>query len=153
MNLNHANKQSFHILLNPFPTHAPFLYPSKTFEHRMCSDVFRGHRSGKLVNNGWNLLKSSYLLGACIANFVCYCSYYFNWNKMSTNKCSSLYLAGNYKFKVNNRSTRARCELCSKLTIKTTPERHYWRRSGVFIVNFEYIPYDVPVFLLLTLSR
>ena len=76
-----------------------------------------------------------------------------NWNKMSTNKCSSLYLAGNYKFKVNNRSTRARCELCSKLTIKTTLERHYWRRSGVFIVNFEYIPFDVPVFLLLTLSR
>ena len=30
--------------------------------------------------------------------------------------------AGNYMFKVNNRNTRARCEICSKLTIKT-PER------------------------------
>ena len=30
------------------------------------------------------------------------------------------------------------CEICSKLTIKT-PERPYWRRSGVFIVNFEQI--------------
>ena len=29
------------------------------------------------------------------------------------------------------------CEICSKLTIKT-PERRQWR-SGVFIVNFEYI--------------
>ena len=40
-------------------------------------------------------------------------------------------------FKVNNRNTRTRCEICSKLTIKT-PERHHWRRSGVFIVNFEH---------------
>ena len=26
--------------------------------------------------------------------------------------------AGNYMFKVNNRNTRTRCEICSKLTIK-----------------------------------
>ena len=32
------------------------------------------------------------------------------------------YPAGNYMFKVNNRNTRTRCEICSKLTIKT-PER------------------------------
>ena len=30
--------------------------------------------------------------------------------------------AGNYMFKVNNRNTRTRYEICSKLTIKT-PER------------------------------
>ena len=41
-------------------------------------------------------------------------------------------------FKVNNRNTRAKCEVCSKLTIKT-PERGQWHRSGVFIVNFEHI--------------
>ena len=29
------------------------------------------------------------------------------------------------------------CEIWLKLTIKT-PERRQWRRSGVFIVNFEY---------------
>ena len=60
--------------------------------------------------------------------------------------------AGNYMFKVNNRNTRTRCEICSKLTIKT-PEQRQWRRSGVFIVDFEHIPYLVLVFLLLTLSR
>ena len=27
--------------------------------------------------------------------------------------------ANNYMFKVNNRNTRIRCEICSKLTIKT----------------------------------
>ena len=44
--------------------------------------------------------------------------------------------AGNYMFKVNNKN-RARCEIRSKLTIKT-PERHHWHLSGVFIVNFEH---------------
>ena len=60
-------------------------------------------------------------------------------------------LAGIYLLKVNNRNTRTRCEICSKLTIKT-PERHQRRCSGVFIVNFEHISHLVLVFLLLTLS-
>ena len=46
--------------------------------------------------------------------------------------------AGIYLLKVNNRNTRTRCEICSKLTIKT-PERRQWRRSGVFIVNFSSV--------------
>ena len=40
--------------------------------------------------------------------------------------------------KVNNRNTRTRCEICSKLTTKTLEGRQ-WRRSGVFIVNFEHV--------------
>ena len=60
--------------------------------------------------------------------------------------------AGIYLLKVNNRNTRTRCEICSKLTINT-PERRHWRRSGVFIVNFEHISYLVLVFLLLTLNK
>ena len=46
--------------------------------------------------------------------------------------------ASNYMFKVNNRNTRTRCEICSKLTLKKVERRH-WRRSGVFIVNSEQI--------------
>ena len=46
--------------------------------------------------------------------------------------------AGIYLFKVNNRDTLIMCKICSKLIIKT-PERCHWRRSGVFIVNFEEI--------------
>ena len=38
------------------------------------------------------------------------------------------------------------------LTIKT-PEWRQWRRSGVFIVNFEHILNLSAVFLLLTLNR
>ena len=37
-----------------------------------------------------------------------------------------LYPAGIYLLKVDNRNTRARCEICSKLTVKT-PEQCHWR--------------------------
>ena len=60
--------------------------------------------------------------------------------------------AGSHMFKVNSRNTRTRCETCLKLTIKI-PERCQWRRSGIFIVNFEHISHLVLEFLLLTLSR
>ena len=42
--------------------------------------------------------------------------------KRSVEFCVISYPAGNCMFKVNNRNTRTRCEICSKLTIKT-PER------------------------------
>ena len=47
---------------------------------------------------------------------------------------------------------------CSKLTIETLEQgvkyvQSQWRRSGVFIVNFEHISHLVLVFLLLTLGR
>ena len=45
-------------------------------------------------------------------------------------------------FKVNNKNTKTRCKICSKLTIKT-PQQRQWRRSGVFIVNFEHISHLV----------
>ena len=57
------------------------------------------------------------------------------------------YPAGNYMFKVNNRKTKTRFEICSKLTIKTS------ERSGVTVVNLEHISHLFPMFLLLTLSR
>ena len=65
---------------------------------------------------------------------------------------SKVFSANFYLFKVNNRNTRKRCEICSKLTIKT-PERRYWRRSAVFIVNFEHISHLFLVFLTLTWNK
>ena len=64
--------------------------------------------------------------------------------------CYALDLARNYMFKVKDRNTRTRCEVCLKLK---TPERHHCHRSGFFIVNSEHISHLVLVFLLLTLSR
>ena len=59
--------------------------------------------------------------------------------------------AGICMLKVNNSNTRTRCEVCSKLTIKTLEQRH-WCRSGAFIVNIERISHVVLVFLFLTLN-
>ena len=61
----------------------------------------------------------------------------------------SIYSAGIYLFKVNNRNSRTRCEICSKLNMFKYV-RHHWRRSGVFIVNFEHISHLLQVFLSLT---
>ena len=57
-----------------------------------------------------------------------------------------------YLFKVNNTNTRKRCEICSKLTIKT-PGRRHWSRSGVFIVNFKYVSHLFLGVLWLTLNK
>ena len=59
--------------------------------------------------------------------------------------------ASQYLFKVNNRNTRIRCDICSKLTLKTHELRN-WRCSNVVIVNFEHMSHLVLVFLFLTLS-
>ena len=40
-----------------------------------------------------------------------------------------------YLFKANNRNARKRCEICSKLTIKT----HFTPFSSVFIADFEQV--------------
>ena len=76
-------------------------------------------------------------------------SIFRRWEFLLSNYSSAP--AGNYMFKVNNRNTRKRREICSKLAIKTS-ERWNWRRSGVIIFNFEHILHLVLLFLLLTLS-
>ena len=69
---------------------------------------------------------------------MCYAEFLSNYplENLKTNQCNdsqpeildTIYVlslqnpAGNYMFKVNNRNTRTRCEICSKFTIKT-PER------------------------------
>ena len=55
-------------------------------------------------------------------------------------------------FKVTNRNTKKRCEVCSRLTI-ITPEWCHWSRANVFIANFEHILHLFLVFLLLTLNK
>ena len=51
-------------------------------------------------------------------------------------------------FKVNNRNSRKKCEICLKSIVKI-PERRQWRRSDVFI-NFEHILHLFHVFLSMT---
>ena len=66
--------------------------------------------------------------------------------------CKIMFLLNMYLFKVTNTNTKKRCEICSKLTIKTL-ERSQWRRSGVFIINFEHIPRLFLVCFLLNLNK
>ena len=49
---------------------------------------------------------------------------------------------GSYLFKVSNTNTRTMWHICSKITLNT-PEQGQWRRSVVFIVNFEHISHIV----------
>ena len=81
-----------------------------------------------------------------VVNCICRTSLYNLM--MLTSECHSLDMDRNflfllpptsiYLFKVNNKNTRKLSKICSKLTIKI-PEERLWRRSGVFIVNFEHI--------------
>ena len=59
--------------------------------------------------------------------------------------------SGIYLLKASNRNTRTRCEICSRLTIKT-PEWSQWGLFGVFNVNFEHTSHLALGFLLLTLN-
>ena len=79
---------------------------------------------------------------ACIAWVVCLIKYV--WPSKS--------LAGIYLLKVNITNIRTRCEICSKLKIKT-PEQRQRCRSGVLIDNFEHVSHLALVFLLLNLNR
>ena len=42
-------------------------------------------------------------------------------------------------FKVNNRNARTRCEICSKLTIKTPEQTYFTPCSGVSNVKFKQV--------------
>ena len=68
-------------------------------------------------------------------------------NFFSGGNLRDLGIVGIFLLKVNNRNS----DICANLTIKT-PEQRYWRRSGIFIVNFEHISYFVLVLLLLNLN-
>ena len=57
-----------------------------------------------------------------------------------------------YLFKLNNGNTGKKCEIRSELTIET-PEQRHWRRSGFYIVNFEYISHHFLLLLLMTLNK
>ena len=86
-----------------------------------------------VFDNVWEMTISWYTWGIC---FGCW---------------KNDFPANSYLFKVNNRSTRKRCYKCSDLTLKA-PERRGWRRSGVFIVNFEHTLHLFLMFLLLILK-
>ena len=70
-----------------------------------------------------------------ISEYLTECITLMNWGQ-------NLKPALNYMFKFNNRNTRTRCEICSKLTMKTRERRnalHFTPCSSVTIVNFDQV--------------
>ena len=73
-------------------------------------------------------------------------------NTMKTFLFRCIYPAINYLFKVNNRNTRKRCEICSKLAKKTQNDIIVVILV-FFIVNCVHISHLFILFLLLTLNK
>ena len=92
----------------------------------------------------WDLLKVIVSAGSNKKN-------YFNCSNTDDSLSAPFIPAGIYLLQVNNRNTKRRCKICSKVTLKI-PEQHPRRRSGVFVVNFKNISHLVLLFLLLTLN-
>ena len=87
-------------------------------------------------------LKKSYILifqkvvDSSIPRFLTrhkYITSFHCWTSIQANK---------YLLKFNNRNPRKWCGKCPKLTVKYL-ELYHWRRSCVFIANFEYISYII----------
>ena len=90
-------------------------------------------------------------------NYVNYYSILLLKYQEADTACNSCFYTlnpvGSYLLKFNHRNARTRCEIYSKLTIKALERQ--WRRSGIFVVNFEHISHIshlVLVFMLLNLN-
>ena len=97
-------------------------------------------------------VKSVHIRSFFCSEFSCIRTEYGDLPRKYSVNIASNTPAGNFMFNVNNRNIKTSCEICSKLTLKIQERRH-WRRSGIFIVNFEQISHLALVLLLLTLSR
>ena len=71
---------------------------------------------------------------------------YFTWKLNSVSYILWMVVANKYMPKVSNRNTRIRSEICSKLSLKKSLRRHWYRSVG-FIVNFEHIPHFIEFIL------
>ena len=105
-----------------------------------------------------NMSRNTYILWTIPKNFKNLYVGEFNvfialweWDNLSgTVFIGSYFIKSNiHLFKISNSNSRKRYEICSKLT-RETPERRRWRRSSVFIVNFEHILHIFLGFVLLT---
>ena len=83
---------------------------------------------GKVADWTWTFLKTTLVNKRRITLNIIY-------GGLLITNFQNAYRAGIYLLKVNNRNTIARCEICSKLTIKA-PER------CLSIINFEHVNAD-----------
>ena len=70
-------------------------------------------------------------------NFLPFLYFFSLKNKTHESVRGFMYPENIYLFKLHNRNSRKRCEICSEVTME--PKRHQCRHSSVFIVNFDHI--------------
>ena len=96
-----------------------------------CDRSLLQNASGFLLQNATVIIKCGNFITKCdSASFIYNLSNYPPWfiKQLPNSVAESLSKntpnpAGNHMLKFNNRNTRTRCEMCSKLTVKT-PEQH-----------------------------
>ena len=92
----------------------------------------------------WNIFCCSSFFNTVKKTVITDPKQYCKKKNKNCNRFNNKHLANIYLFKIDNKNTRKRCEICSKLTIKTTERRH-WPRiyftsfSIVSIVDFEQL--------------
>ena len=82
----------------------PFLYLLKMSEKQRFAEFFRGHRNRTFCFNGLKTEIKVLTLYVPVISFI-------------SVRYQCIFPAGIYLLKVNNRNTRTRCEICSKLNI------------------------------------
>ena len=132
--------------IDSFVPDGPFIYPLEASENLTVFLCFQGlekewtgnkwvkYGEKFLIQNGKDsknahqdlvLLKFTKKYIYIFFNFIKKCLCYININTATIFLHDILpYPVSNYLLKVNNRNTRTRCEICSKLTIKTPERRH-----------------------------
>ena len=105
--------------------------------HFLCSDICVWVKFDKITWKVFNTIKKGKKSSSCekdVEKILFFMLITLGQNKLGfvstiffriSQSFLSKHPAGNYMFKVNNRSARTRCEICSKLTIKS-PERRHW---------------------------
>ena len=94
---------------------------------------------GKIVNDFWWLVIYAKASLVDVLQWSKYAAELYHDSQKDQNQIFyRMSPAGIHLLIVNNSNTRTRCEICSKLTIRT-PERRQWRRSSIFIVSFEHV--------------
>ena len=73
------------IIPNPFSTNVPLLYPLKIWGNIRFSDVFSRYRSGKLLENGLQIIDSQFLKS--IRTIIIFVNLIFAYTRTVTGAC------------------------------------------------------------------
>ena len=83
----------------------------------------------------WNIFCCSSFFNTVKKTVITDPKQYCKKKNKNCNRFNNKHLANIYLFKIDNKITRKRCEICSKSTIKTLDQRH-WPRTYLYLLWF-----------------